>query len=135
MNDYARRAIACVDTPFKHQGRIIDVGLDCVGLIVCVYAIQELDRRDYHEVPSPEHAKFLRSLLAERFARLDADHVEDAPEGAILAFEFGVRRRLSHLAIRTPVGMVHAIGTRGVIETPLGEPWQSRFEGAYAWRK
>jgi cell wall-associated NlpC family hydrolase len=134
MNDYARRAIACVGTPFRHQGRIINVGLDCVGLIVGVYAIQELDRRDYHETPTPEHAEFLRALLAKNFARVDVDHVDNAPEGAILAFAFGARRRLAHLAIRTPVGMVHAISPRGTVETPLGEPWESRFDGAYTWR-
>jgi cell wall-associated NlpC family hydrolase len=134
VNEYLRRALACVGTPFQHQGRLLDVGLDCVGLVVQVYQCAEMDRRDYHEVPTPEHSKFLRQLLDCSFVREPVDFADSAREGSILAFAFGTRRQIRHLAIRSGVGMVHAI-KRGVVEDVLAEPWLSRFEGAYTWRK
>lgn len=134
MNAHLLRALACVGSPFQHQGRLPHVGLDCAGLIVHVYQCAEVDRRDYHEHPTPEHSAFLRDILDRRFILNSAVCAEDAPEGAILAFEFGGRQQLRHLAIRSAVGMVHAV-RRGVVEDVITEPWLSRFAGAYTWRR
>lgn len=131
MIDQATRAIACVGTRFRHQGRVPGVGLDCLGLVVHSVHGEQHDRRDYPHVPD---TVALQAALDALFDRLDVNSAEDAPAGAVLAFAFGSHRRVRHLGIRTDVGMVHAIRPTGVVETPIVEPWTSRFAGAYRWR-
>lgn len=131
MIEHATRALECVGTRFRHQGRLPGVGLDCLGLVVHAVSGEAHDQRNYPAVPD---SVALQSALDRLFDRLDVEWIEDAPAGSVLAFAFGSHRRVRHLAVRTDVGMVHAVRPTGVVETPLVEPWISRFYGAYRWR-
>lgn len=62
-HDIAEAARMLLGTPFRHQGRDPDVGLDCVGLVVAAHAAVGLDlsgRTDYPRRPSADE---LRSAL------------------------------------------------------------------------
>lgn len=41
------RALALVGTKFRHQGRNLDVGLDCLGVIIRTYLVQERELARY----------------------------------------------------------------------------------------
>lgn len=131
MIEIAEKAVACIGTPFRHQGRSVDHGLDCLGLVVVAVDGWRHDRRDY---PSAPDTAALRRALDMHFDRLDVQSIEAAPIGSVVAFRYGMRCVVRHLAIRTPIGFVHAVRPKGVVETTIIEPWISRFEGAYAWR-
>lgn len=126
----AARALGFVGTPFRHQGRLPGVGLDCLGVVVFACGASTHDRREYGRLPD---ARALRAALDERFERLGAASLQEAPIGAILAFHFAKRRALRHLGVRVADGFVHADEFRVRVE-PIAEPWLSRFEGAYRWR-
>lgn len=126
----AARALGFVGTPFRHQGRLPGVGLDCLGVVVFACGACSDDRRDYGRLPD---ARALRAALDERFERLAVTRLEDAPIGSVIAFHFSRRRALRHLGVRVADGFVHADEFRVRVE-PIAEPWLSRFEGAYRWR-
>ncbi len=131
MIDVAIRAGAAIGTPFRHQGRAVGGGLDCLGLV-----LHALDRPDWDERNYPEIPDSLR--LAEALVRclepLPIAKIEEAPIGSVVAFASGARRRVRHLAIRSSGGIVHAVRSFGVVETPLVDPWRGQFAGAFGWR-
>jgi cell wall-associated NlpC family hydrolase len=128
--EIADRALSFVGTPFRHQGRLPGVGLDCLGVVVFACGATRDDRRDYGRMPD---ARALRDALDSRFERLLVETLEEAPIGAVLAFHFSARRALRHLGVRVADGFVHADEFRVRVQ-PIAEPWVSRFAGAYRWR-
>jgi cell wall-associated NlpC family hydrolase len=58
--DVVRAARKCVGTPFKHQGRIIGVGLDCLGLVLAVL----------HECNYPGLPEVLRDKRVHRYTTI-----------------------------------------------------------------
>lgn len=54
-DDLIAAARECLGTPFRHQGRLVGVGLDCVGVVVHALqavGIDVIDQRGYGDVPS-----------------------------------------------------------------------------------
>lgn len=131
MRIVADRALECLGTPFRHQGRTPGIGLDCLGLIVHAVCGSAHDVRTYHRLPD---SPALASALADLFVDLGVDHIEDAPTGAVLSFATGSRRRIRHLGIRTDAGLVHADPRLGVVELSLCEPMISQFNAAHLYR-
>lgn len=131
MREIAERALRLVGTPFRHQGRLAGIGLDCLGVVVLAVHGQEHDQRAYPRVPD---TLALQHALNTLFERLDCYYIEDAPIGSVLAFAHGAKRRVRHLAIRTDVGFVHADPRLGVVETTIVQPFIDQFAGAYRWR-
>lgn len=105
-------ARACIDTPFRHQGRVPGVGLDCVGLAVVAAraaGIQVLDNLTYPHNPSDA---FLRHMLVDvnglTPCAFDDDQVAD-----LLLLRYS--KRATHVAIRTDSGLVHATADAGKV--------------------
>lgn len=114
-------------TPFHHQGRLKGVGVDCVGLIVCV--LRDLGREvndsfDYNGHPD---SAFLREKLREHFNEIAPDA---AREGDIFLFRIG--RNPQHLAFSMASGqIIHTHqGVQRVVETHIGE-WRERIVAAF----
>jgi cell wall-associated NlpC family hydrolase len=114
--DYAARARALVGTRFRAQGRSSDFGLDCVGLVLAVYAIgHDAVRRDYRL--RGDHRAEIEGGMARFFRRIPSSR-RRAGDVLLLA----VRPDQLHLAVSTHDGFVHSDARiRRVIETP-GEP-------------
>lgn len=122
-----------IDTPWRHQGRDGDRGIDCVGLIVCVAAdigIPIDDLRNYRRVATSRQmeAEFDRRMIRRKIAA-------HAP-GAVLLFKYRPFPR--HVAIGTmrdgQPWIVHSrqdAGRGRVIEEPYSETWKSRLAVAY----
>lgn len=132
MNAIVDEARRWVKTPFQHQGRLIGVGVDCIGLVLGVgRALGILDApEEPYRIPSrPEH---LRNWL-------DA-HMERSllrKPGDVLLVRHGTRA--THCAIycghnprtRTHT-MIHALG-RGCREHSINADWARRIVAAYRY--
>jgi len=110
------RARALVGTRFRPQGREPDIGLDCVGLVMCAFALPaHTVRRDYRL--RGEYQRELLAGLSIAFRRVAKSATQ--PGDVLL---LGVAADQLHLAVVTHEGFVHADAARGkVIEMP-GEP-------------
>lgn len=117
--DYAERARALVSTRFRPQGRVPELGLDCVGLVLCAFMLPgDLVRRDYRL--RGDHRREMMQELGRVFRRI-------APRwrraGDLVLLE--VAPEQFHLAILTDAGFVHADARLGkVVETPGIPRWR-----------
>lgn len=108
----------CVGTPFRPQGRVPGLGLDCVGVVVvaATAAGVVVDLPPY--ALSGEHERALVAALRHHGCR----PVVDASDGDILVMAPSPRHR--HLGIVTPAGLVHAhAGLGRVVEGPIDPAW------------
>lgn len=117
-------------TPFHHQGRLLGVGVDCVGIVSetgRALGLTTHDNTTYSQQPDGS------SLVAHlREAGLIETSVEEMQVGDILVFR--IKRDPQHLAILSreagvdgpeDIGMIiHAhMGIENVIETHLAQKW------------
>lgn len=114
--DIAARAL--VGARFRPQGRSPELGLDCVGLVLCAFALsEETVRRDYRM--RGDHKRELLATLAGPFRRITPSQKR---AGDVLLLKVAAEQL--HLAILTAGGFVHADARRGrVVETPGIPPW------------
>lgn len=129
MSDYVEIARGYLATPFKHQGRLPGVGLDCAGVVVC--ALREAghrveDVRAYGRIPA--NGLFLK--MVERHC--DRIALADIRHGDLMMFAF--RGDPQHLAIYTEAGtLIHAYqDVRRVVEHDFDGTWRERLRGC--WR-
>lgn len=123
-------ARACVGKPFRHQGRVPETGLDCVGLIIHVRSslgLGKFDRRNYKKIPGRaaisrygRQAGFLpRPLGAGR-------------PGDVVILRIG--RWLEHAGILSDRGIIHAWEKYGrVVEHRLAPDWAARIIHVYGF--
>ena len=132
-DDIIAAARACLGTPFRHQGRLPGVGLDCAGVAVEVaraLGCAPLDVSGYGRTPA---AGQLEAVLD---AQPDLERVdrEDRQPGDILLLRFTGEPQ--HLAILTDEGtMIHsyeAVGT--CCEHRLSAVWAARIVRVYRFR-
>lgn len=126
-------------TPWKHQGRHPTQGLDCAGVVVLAARGVGLHLRD--RLGYPLGRKLPIGALA------TANGVEVLPpaqavEGDVLVFWLARRGHLQHMALRTDVGIIHAVAdfsrerrhafVGGVVqEEPLDAWWKKRALHTY----
>lgn len=113
------RARSAVGARFRPQGRTIERGLDCIGVVATAIGM-EPDRApdDYHPGGGdPEGAD--RAFRVCGFARLAEDQVE---AGDVLLVRSAPTQL--HAVVLTRGGYIHAhAGLRRVVETPGAVPW------------
>lgn len=119
-------------TPFHHQGRLKNVGVDCLGLIVGVgdelgLNFSRYDETNYGRVPYDDR-------LFTAFYRLPKTTVL-LPGNIALFFVYG-KLYPSHCGwvvdTRGEPGMIHAFGkVRTVVKTRLGRFWLPRLHSVY----
>ena len=114
-NDAVERARLLVGTRFRAQGRDPRFGLDCLGLAMLAYRLDQARVRSDYRL-SGDHHRELMAGLADGFRRVSR---KVARAGDLMLVEVSARQ--VHLAVRTATGFVHADARRGVVETP-GEP-------------
>lgn len=118
ITDYAERARALVGTRFRPQGRVPELGLDCVGLALCAYKLPgDLVRRDYRL--RGDYRAEMMGEIGRVFRRIPAKLLRT---GDLVVLH--VARDQLHLGILTTGGFVHADARLGkVVETPGTPPW------------
>ena len=114
--DLAARAL--VGVRFRPQGRSPELGLDCVGLVLCAFALpDDLVRRDYRM--RGDHRGEMLAALAKSFRRIARARRR---RGDVVLLK--VAKEQLHLAILTERGFVHADARRGkVVESHGTPPW------------
>lgn len=129
-----------VGTPFEHQGRLLGVGVDCIGIAVSVGKILGLtggyDANGYGRNPSGN------KMLSECAKLVDAKVVDSVPLGEALQLGDLLLMRIfrdpQHVAIVTalnPVYIVHAHqGVGKCVEHRLDDQWRKRIIGVYRYR-
>ncbi len=117
-------ARSCVGSPFRHQGRSLEHGLDCVGLIVYVtktLGLSYFDLADYKKIPE----KKAISRIAQTAGFTERPICEMMPGNVII---LRVGKYLEHSAIVSDSGIIHACEKYGkVVEHGMNSEWQSRI--------
>lgn len=126
LTDYAREALG---TPFRHQGRVCGLGLDCVGLIVHIAKRAGIPHKDviaYSRYPQENSLK--DAFDSQEYLKIiDKNNLQ---EGDILLMKF--YKFPQHAAYFTGSGIIHAYAIDGkVVEHRLDKNWQSRIVAAY----
>lgn len=130
-NKIVLKAREYLGTPFRHQGRLKGVGVDCAGLVVCVaheLKLSDFDFRAYGPMPN---ASKLQMILNEQMDKID---YSDATVGDVYLMKFD--KEPQHLAIITDIGLIHSYADAGsVVEHRIDDYWRSRIVGAYRFKK
>ena len=117
-------------TPFQHQGRLKESGVDCVGLLVCLgrdLGVELQDSTAYRRRPD---GTLLQEMIDAQLERIPDDAA--LQPGDILLIRY---RAPQHAAIVTNtengvLTCVHAI-ENGVVEHRFDSRWTSRICGRY----
>ncbi len=129
-DDVVAQARLYLGTPFKHQGRLRGVGIDCAGLVICVAHDLDISTFDYTAYGRIPVSATLETLCAEN---MDVITIEEATVGDVLLFAF--RKDPQHLGIYTGENLIHAYsGVKQVVEHPYDLLWQTRTMGAFRYR-
>lgn len=132
-NDIIDAARECLDTKFLHQGRIVGVGLDCVGVVVHVAKrlnINHFDESGYSYMPT-------NGILEQTFEKQEClERISDIltiQKGDILMFR--IAREPQHVAIFTGENIIHSYSSvEKVCEHSLEERWKSRIVRVYRFK-
>lgn len=117
----------CLGTPFRHQGRLIGVGMDCAGLIAHVlnsFGLPCIDEKGYPR--TPVDGKIKRILDAEP----SLERINELEAGCVILFR--ITKEPQHVAIYTGSGIIHSYLAVGeVVESGIGDKWRKRIVGLY----
>jgi cell wall-associated NlpC family hydrolase len=124
-------------TPYHHLGRVKGIGIDCLGLIICVCRDLGLPYRD-----RPTYSRYATGVnLFAEFEEQCQPSVRG--EGKILIF--AMRKVANHCGIEATLGgepsVIHALGPSAsfgkrkspayCVEHHLDEWWESKIVGVY----
>jgi cell wall-associated NlpC family hydrolase len=128
--DFVHEARKWLGTPFHHQGRIKNIGCDCLGLLLGITNALGIchgygDDIAYGFMPDTKTFLDNLDLYMKRISIIDASY------GDVLVMKFGGIP--THLAIITDRGIIHcyALGPKCVVEHALSGKWPSRIVRAY----
>ena len=114
--DYARRARALIGTRFRPQGRWSELGVDCLGLLICVFGLSgQHIRRDYRL--RGDHRRELLDGLQSYFRRVQ--RTAQRPGDVLL---LRVAPDQFHIAVASAQGFVHADARLGMVVETAGPP-------------
>jgi NlpC/P60 family putative phage cell wall peptidase len=116
-----------IGSPYKHQGRLKGVGVDCIGLVIGVAqacGITDYDISNYDRRPDGSLRPVMDSML-------EIVPVPDAQPGDVLLFQFAACPM--HVGIISgPDLLTHAYAiNRKVVEHRIDENWRAMITRAY----
>ena len=129
IDDILAAARQCLGTPFRHQGRIVGIGLDCAGVAIHVAqqcGLGSIDVDGYSRTPS---GGLLEASLDGQPC-LDRVMLNDRQPGDLLLMRFASDPQ--HLAICAGDTIIHAYESAGqCCEHRLSCLWESRIVRVY----
>ena len=118
-----------IGTPHIHQARLMGKGIDCVGLIACVFktlGVLNYDQTQYGRGPTGVLPDILRE---QGFVEVSPD---DRMPGDLGVFWFTNEKYPQHLALFTDIGILHSHqGVGKVVETSLTPAWKKHLSGVF----
>lgn len=128
-DDVVNAARAQIGTPFRHQGRLPGVALDCAGLVVTVaqdLGVEHVDVIGYGRRPTGE----LRAVMAAQQS-IEQVPIADRQAGDILVMRFA--KEPQHLAICAGTTIIHSYETvKKCCEHDMTHEWAKRI--TEVWR-
>ena len=128
-------ALSYEGTPFRHQGRLPSVALDCAGVVVCAAHAADVvvsDQTGYARIPS-----------GGAFERAIKDHCDPVAEADLLPGDlaaFIVRDEPQHIAVVLSaeggrVMLLHAFAdVKRVAINGMDDTWRKRLRGFWRLR-
>jgi len=120
----------CVGTPFRHQGRSLDTGLDCAGVALHVANVvgrDALDVTGYGRAPANGQLESALDIQPGLVRVLD---IAARQPGDLLLMRFA--REPQHLAVLVGENIVHAYANAGrCVEHRLDDAWSRRIVRVY----
>lgn len=128
MSDVVRIARGYVGTPFRHQGRLPGIALDCAGAALLAAVAAGYEAHDLCGYPRHPARGMLRRHLDEQPCLVP---VMRAPRtGDLLLMTFG--REPQHVAICAGHTIIHAYEVAGkVCEHVFSDEWKRRVVSVY----
>lgn len=118
-----------IGTPFKHQGRLKGLAVDCAGLVIGIAHALQLSEFDYTAYSHQPDGITLKRLLNQQLKPI---FLSAAQSGDVLLMRFEAAPQ--HLAILSEEAIIHAYAqVRCCAEHRLDEVWRSRIVSAYAY--
>jgi cell wall-associated NlpC family hydrolase len=130
QNDIIQYARETLGTPYKHQGRINGMALDCIG--VAIYVAQKLgvEYLDLHAYGASPHKGLLEDMMD---AQPCLERVHDRQPGDVLQMRFAIEPQ--HVAIWTGGTIIHCSRDTGrVVECRLDDQMQAKVTKVYRFK-
>ena len=129
MSDIVDKAREYIGTPYKHQGRLKGVGVDCIGLVICVakeLGLSAYDTTDYGRIPQRDF------LLHESRKNMHEISYGDIEPGDVILFEF-IKGYPQHFAIYAGNEyIIHSYeSNESVVEHRMCGAWKRRIAGVF----
>ena len=118
-------------TPYRHQGRLPGIALDCIGLPICVaqkLGYGYIDLPAYGRIP---HKGLLEGMIAQQPCLY---RVYDRQPGDLLLMKYV--NDPQHVAIFTGDGIIHTSSLTGrVVEHRIDEATESQVMAVYRFKE
>ena len=123
-------ARACIGTPFRHQGRLPGIGLDCAGLGIVAARAVGIDITDFTGYPAHPFDGMLKKMFDQQ-SRLMRIATRDAAPGDVMLMR--ISSAPQHVAILSYDNcMIHAYQNIGkVAEHRMDEEWSNKIVAVY----
>lgn len=123
-------ARACIGTPFRHQGRLAGVGLDCAGLGIIAAKAAGISIKDFSGYPRAPFDGMLKKMFDEQCDLQQVGIAEAAPGDVLL---MRIESAPQHVAIMSYGGyMIHSYQNVGkVVEQRIDANWKNKIIAAY----
>ena len=130
MNTIVNLARETLNTPFLHQGRVLGVGMDCIGVAAHIAKSLGLDHTESQGYsPSPSNG-LLESALGAQSCLFEA---RDMQVGDLLLMRFAEEPQ--HVAIFAGDTIIHSYQNVGkVVEHPFSDVWRARVVKIYRFK-
>lgn len=134
-NQIVRLARECINTKYHHQGRLLGVGLDCVGVPIHVGTVLGYPIEDvFGYSPQPDGVTILKQMRKD----FDEIGIEEKSAGDVLIFWVMDPKKPQHVGIMTDshkIRMVHSFSTVGkVAEHDIAGTWERRLCNVFKFR-
>jgi NlpC/P60 family putative phage cell wall peptidase len=127
--DIVREARSYIGSPYHHQGRSKQFGVDCLGVVVGISKTFELFDHDFPGYSHYMNDTLLESELGKCLTRIDLDVCQPGDVVTFWISKPGVAR---HVGILSPAGIVHTYANiKRVTEHRLGDSWLKRINGVF----
>jgi len=118
-------------TPFRHQGRLPGVGIDCAGVLVHVLKSLGLPHDDLAGYPRLPYRNMIRAVLDAQPC-LERVRPREIEAGNVLLMTMHRFTEPMHVAIYTGSTIVHAYADmQRVVEHSLTPEWRARITNVY----
>jgi len=128
--DVVNVAKTWLGTPYHHQGRLKNVGVDCIGLVIGVaheLGISDFEIKTYGRIPN---GKMMLSLMRQEMIEIPKTEKQSGDIGL-----FVFNRDPQHVAIFTDDGMIHSYAqVNKCIEHGFTPPWTERLVAVFRYK-